>query len=474
MSSIFDKIGNKVKCQQFTPLDKIRKMLEIAGYDCDIIGKKVLETSFGSGNILYEIVKRYITAGTSQGLDKETLSYFLSRDIYGTELDKILYQQCKKRLDDLADKYELPRVNWSLYNIDFLKWDITKEFDFIIGNPPYINYRDIDEENRKWLRESFKSCKYGKFDYCYAFIEKGMDLLSPKGKMVQLVPSNIYKNVYAEQLRNLLREKISIILDFPEEQIFKNALTSSTIFLFDKCCDLDNVCYKDCTNGKNISLRRELLSGKWIFTDKKINRNEKTTRKFGEFFHASFSIATLYNKAYLIEDKGIQIEEEMLKKAVSPRSLRCNRDEYIIFPYYYANNKLNKITEDDFEKKYPLATMHLRKFIEKLNKRNKDKGISWFEYGRSQALAHLNQEKLLISTIITKKVEIYELDRETVPYSGIYITVKDKTKYTLQDALKILRSSEFLKYVCEIGINVSGQSKRITCKDINNYEFLEE
>ena len=111
---------------------------------------------------------------------------------------------------------------------------------------------------------------------------------------------------------------------------------------------------------------------------------------------------------------------------------------------------------------------------ENLKKRTSDKGSSWFEYGRSQALAHLNQEKLLLSTVVTKQVEVYELDSDTIPYSGIYVTVKDKTNYTLQDALKILRSSKFLKYVNEIGINVSGKSKRITCKDINNYEFSEE
>ena len=71
------------------------------------------------------------------------------------------------------------------------------------------------------------------------------------------------------------------------------------------------------------------------------------------------------------------------------------------------------------------------------------------------------------------KVEIYELDDETIPYSGIYITVKDEN-YDLNDALHILMSEEFMEYVVSLGISVSGKSKRITCKDINNYEFMEE
>lgn len=474
MSSIFDKLENKIKCQQFTPSDKVEKMLELVGYNNDVVGKKVLETSFGSGNILYEIVEKYIVDGISQGYAKETLSNFISRDIYGIELDKMLYEQCKERLNELIEKYELPEVCWSLYNTDFLKWNNTIEFDFIIGNPPYINYRDIDEDNRKWLRENFVSCQSGKFDYCYAFIEKGINLLSGNGKMVQLVPSNIYRNVFAEQLRNILRENIRIILDFPEEQIFKNVLTTSTIFVFDKTHCLKDVHYVDCTKDKKISVNRNFLVNKWIFTDGKDTVNGKNVKRFGDYFNASVSVATLYNKAYLLDNDKALVEEEMIRKAVSPRSFRCKRNEYIIFPYFYKNNKLVRISTEDFEKKYPLTAKHLFGFYKKLKERNSDKRSSWFEYGRSQALAHLNQEKLLLSTVITKQVEVYELDNNTIPYSGIYITVKDKRKYTLQDALKILRSSQFLKYVNEIGINVSGKSKRITCRDINNYEFLEE
>ena len=105
--------------------------------------------------------------------------------------------------------------------------------------------------------------------------------------------------------------------------------------------------------------------------------------------------------------------------------------------------------------------------------RDADSKAKWFEYGRSQALAHLNQKKLLLSTVVTNKVEIYELDAETIPYSGIYITVKDKN-YDLNSAMQILSSSKFMEYVKNLGISVSGKSKRITCKDINNYEFMEE
>ena len=61
---------------------------------------------------------------------------------------------------------------------------------------------------------------------------------------------------------------------------------------------------------------------------------------------------------------------------------------------------------------------------------------------------------------------------DAIPYSGIYITVVDG-KSNLQDALTILQSSNFLKYIFNQGLSVNGKSKRITCKDINDYQFEE-
>ena len=75
---------------------------------------------------------------------------------------------------------------------------------------------------------------------------------------------------------------------------------------------------------------------------------------------------------------------------------------------------------------------------------------------------------MLLSTVITKEVKVYALSSETIPYSGIYITSDEDN---LNRAKEVLESEEFLKYVKDIGINASGESIRITSKDINNYRF---
>jgi len=83
-------------------------------------------------------------------------------------------------------------------------------FDFIVGNPPYINYSDLSLEERKFIKETYDSCKEGKFDYCYAFIEHSIKSLSSKGKMSYLIPSSIFKTVFGNNFKDPSKTKISM------------------------------------------------------------------------------------------------------------------------------------------------------------------------------------------------------------------------------------------------------------------------
>jgi len=473
MSSIFDNIENKEKCQIFTPQVMVETMLNLAGYTTRFVGRKVLENSFGEGNILKSIVKRYITSCIDENIPLESISKHLGDDIYGIELDYKLFRKCLQELNNLVDGFNLPPVKWNLYNENALTWETNQKFDLIIGNPPYITYKKIDADSKNQIREKFTSCSVGKFDYCYAFIEAGIHLLKEDGKLVQLIPSNIFKNVFANNLRNLLKEHISIILDYPSQRIFEGILTSTSIFLYDRTNKDEHVCYKNQTEKTVLNIPKNHLNGKWMFSffNEKAHTN---TVRFGDVFNASIVVATLLNKAFIVNQEMISkkgIEKSIIKKAVSPRSLRYNREEYIIFPYKYSDMKLIRLNPATFTSDFPGTARHLEEYIKELGERKKDSNTRWFEYGRSQALAHINQDKLLLSTVVTNQVELYKLDRDTIPYSGIYITVKNESSYSLKDAESILKSPEFMEYVKKVGISVSGKSIRITCKDINNFTF---
>ena len=214
------------------------------------------------------------------------------------------------------------------------------------------------------------------------------------------------------------------------------------------------------------------------------DENEVGQHRFGDYFKVSHVVATLLNKAYVLSDGAYTevdngyvcgnhtIEREVVRNTETPRTLRYIKHEKIIFPYTYDENELVHYDDGEFERLYPGATAYLNEFRDDLDKRQSDNNAKWYEYGRSQALSGLNRQKLLISTVVTNDVDVYELEQECIPYAGMYIVEKeDNNEYELTDAMRILRSGEFKEYVFKVGIPISGKSVRITSKDVENYLF---
>lgn len=170
-----------------TPKRYVKKLLDSVGYKKNIIGKKILENSCGEGKILIEIVCRYIKDAQNKGLSSYDIKRGLERDIIGVEVDHSLIQICIANLDKAIKKYNLPKINWNIQNVDYLT-AIFEEIDFIVSNPPYINYHDLSINERIYLSTTFQSCIKGRFDYYYAFVEKGIKELVDGGKFSFLIP----------------------------------------------------------------------------------------------------------------------------------------------------------------------------------------------------------------------------------------------------------------------------------------------
>lgn len=468
------------RCQVFTPAKIVNEILDKVGYNSDLSGKKILENACGNGNILTVIVERYIENAIKNGHSLETIKNGLENDIYGIELDKKTFKKCIRNLSRIAEKYDIHYVHWHIYNGDALKLQLNTLFDFVIGNPPYIVYKELDLNTREFIKKTYEVCSDGKFDYCYAFVEAGLKCLKSNGKLAYIVPNSLFKNVFAEKLRTFILPYLTHIYDYNTKKVFE-VLTSSAIIVCVNNYSREKISYFDLAHNSQFTIDKGSLQGKWIFkksTEQPHLSNNKA--KFGDYFNASIAIATLYNKAYVIKnytedgqyiltEDGDKIEKAIVRPAASPRSLSCKKAEIIIFPYFYRNNKLEHFSEETFCECFPYCVLYLKKFKQKLQQRDSDKNVKWFEYGRSQALAHLNQEKLLTSTVVTRKVEVYNLSEKIIPYSGIYITAH--SSYGLDVARNILQSDRFLQYINEIGINASGISLRISAKDINDFNI---
>lgn len=453
------------KFQVFTPSQYVEQMLDEVGYQgSEILKKTFLENSVGEGNILLTAVKRYIVVAKQEKYSWKEIKSDLEKYFVGFEVDEIVLNTCIKRLNQLVAEYEIKGVKWNIRKEDYLKSSIEIRADYIVGNPPYITYQELKEVDRVYLKENFISCRKGKFDYCYAFTEKSLKDLSEIGKLAYLIPNSIFKNVFAQNLRNLIIDNLMKIIDYKHTHIFEKVLTSSSIIVINNNVYKRKFEYIDVDFQKNFFVDKVLLQNKWYFFEDHIKQNDKETILFGELFKVANSVATLSNKVFVISE-GTELENEVIRPAASPRKFAKNIAERIIFPYKYENANFIKYSKEEFELNFPKATSYLREQKKTLDKRKSDG--EWFEYGRSQGLKFMNQKKLMISSVITEKVHVYELDAQTIPYSGFYIIpVAEKN---LDFAKEILESKEFYNYLETRAINASGKSIRISVNDVKNY-----
>ncbi len=463
------EVNMNYNCQIFTPSRIVVEMLDLINYNDDILDKYMLDNSCGNGNLLIEVVKRYISKALNSGKTKEQISKDLSTYIVGIEIERELVEECKKRLTGIAKDYGINNTDWKIICEDGLSSNFETKFDFIVGNPPYIAYSVLKKEQRQFVKNNFVSCTYGKFDYSYAFIEKCLSLLKDNGKMVFITPSNMYKAQFGRELRKLMLPYVTRIVDYSFEKIFDKVLTSPAITVFEKILSKSLIYELKTEKVQSIrSISKSNFKDKWYFSESE----SKGKRRFGDFFKVSNSVATLCNNVYVVDKTTIEkykIEKDTLKVAISPKAQKLNRIEFIIFPYRYIENSYKAICEDEYKRLYPNAYKYLLENKETLQSTNKDNKKKWIEYGRSQALAHLNQPKLLVSTIATQELVIYELSKGQIPYSGLYIV--PKKELGLDVAKEILSKKSTMKYLKASGIVLSGTSIRISAKDIANLKF---
>lgn len=465
------------KCQVFTPQDYVEKILDAVDYTSNLYGKKVLENSCGDGNILAKVVERYVADCRAQGLSRTKIKNGLKRDIIGVEIDKEQSTKCIKRLNKILEDSNIQEITWQIYTTDYLKQKLDQRFDYIVGNPPYITYSEMKSSEQKYLGKHFAACKEGKFDYCYAFIEKSLTDLSTNGKMAYLIPVSIFKTVFGEKLRYIMKPYVSKITEYTQNGGFDKALVKPAIIVLEKNEFSHELQYIDDARGISRNIRNSQLNSKWTFNEANIGNY-----RFGDYFKVSHVVATLLNKAFVLSggeetDTSYIVDDFHIEKAVvrptdTPKNRQYDKNEKIIFPYYYMNGRLCRYTDEQFTERFPEATRYLNTYKEDLMRRKSDKTASWFEYGRSQALAGINKRKLLMSTVISSRVKVYELSAESIPYAGIYIVpITDDEEMNLQRAQEILKSNEFYQYVQNIGIHINGDSVRVTSKDIENYHF---
>ncbi len=475
--------------QVFTPDWIVKLILDRSEYSGNtILDKYILEPGCGSGNFLLQIVERFIETAKQNGLKNNEIKKKIEKYIYGIEVDESVYKECLSRLDDLAKSYDLQNIKWNIQNKDILDIEISElpSFDFVIGNPPYVRIHNLDKNRLAEIKSRFHFCKNGIIDLFQVFFEIGIMSLNKKsGKLGFITPNSFIHNSTYGDFRKYLVDHMLIkdLVNFKENSVFDDASTYNAITILDSKHNSTIIDYYEYISGKLTLINKIDLTSqdlkKWNFTDNKnsefLDNIKNSKYKISDFAVVQYGFATLLDKAYIIKDDTLfsfsDKEQGILYPVVKASRYDGNKiTDKIIYPYFLKDKTWIPIPEEDMKKKYPRTYDHLLSNKDALKKRSCDKSVKfWYEYGRSQGIQTIHNEKLVISPIFKNEIKVFKVRKETMVYSGIYLFVKENSKYNLDDFIKIIKSENFLKYARIVGKDMRGGYKTINTKAIKDY-----
>jgi len=259
---------------------------------------KILDPACGSGSFLikaFEVLDNY-TKRENNEQDADVLRNYarkvsiLTSNIYGVDLDQEATEiaQLNLLLKVLVKRELLPNLGNNIecgnslisgreeelkkyfgnswkdkkpFNWQEIFANVFKRggFDVIIGNPPYVRNRELDNKDKKFFEKYFITSS-GQYDIYQLFFELSINLLNDGGYL-GFITSNKYAVAdYGKKLREFILEncKIVKILDVSNLQVFKDASTYPYVIILQKE-----------KNNKN-----NIIKGYKVLDEQELNNNE--------------------------------------------------------------------------------------------------------------------------------------------------------------------------------------------------------
>lgn len=385
-----------------------------------------LDPSCGCGAFLVGLTDYY------KRTFNKPIKKIIKENIFGSDILEYNIHRAKLILTiyALQNGEQLKDSDFNLYHQDSLRTSWKMSFDNIVGNPPYVKFQDLTDENRNYLAKHWTTVEGGTFNLYFAFFELGYKLLKPTGKLGYITPNNYFTSLAGEALRKyFLHQKcVTRIIDFSHKKVF-DAQTYTAITFLNKSQN-EAITYDRIKDGYSPELFLTNANGspnylenlnvkKWRLLKTDEQQNIKTIetigKPIGKLFDICVGIATLKDEIFFIDgskqkngcyikttDNGIfEIEKEIVKPVYKISDFRT-QDEVehntrkIICPYNIKNGIATAIPESDFKKKYPKCYAYF--LSEKENLLARDKGKVTFEpffvWGRTQGLTRKGKKIL--------------------------------------------------------------------------------
>lgn len=321
-------------------------------------------------------------------------------------------------------------------NMDFFDYPITQKFDTIIGNPPYVKYKNINTTTKEKLLPSIKS---GIFDeranLYFFFIEKCARHLNDKGEMIFIVPRDFLKASSAVNLNRILKQEgtITHLYDLGDENIFPGFSPNCVIFRWEK----GN--YTAKTQIKNEEFNFQEINGQLCFTKK--------------HYPVAFSDLFFVKVGAVSGDDSVFVHDSGETEMVFSRTRKTKKTKTVI--YNTATNYLLTYKEQLLKRK-------IRVFNEK----------NWFHWGRN----YFESDKPRIYVNVKTRQNNPFFTHECKAYDGSLLAIfpkKDVSIENLEKMCDLLNKVDWseLGFVCD-GRYLFSQRSLETCFLPKDFEIF--
>ncbi len=200
----------------FTRSEVVDFILDLAGYteDQPLHEKRLLEPSFGGGDFLLPIIQRLLSAwraarpnGTAvDDLGDAIRAVELHHDTFHSTYAAVVALLKREGLS--ANAATALAGRW-LSQGDFLLAPLEGQFDFVVGNPPYVRPELIPAPLLAEYRSRYQTM-YDRADIYIPFIERSLTALSAGGNLGFICADRWMKNRYGGPLRSLVAERFHL------------------------------------------------------------------------------------------------------------------------------------------------------------------------------------------------------------------------------------------------------------------------
>ena len=170
---------------------------------------RILDLSCGTGGFLVPAAERLARRLREQGVSPSEGARLLDATVHGIDIDAAAVAQAQAFLRSTAQAAGYP-ATFPHVRVG----DVTEglaaaginagEFDYVVGNPPYIEAKKAPRELKARCRRHFPASARGAFDTYVCFLDAGLQALRPGGRLGYVVPNKLMVADYAAPLRECL------------------------------------------------------------------------------------------------------------------------------------------------------------------------------------------------------------------------------------------------------------------------------